>query len=116
LYDYNLEISLGPNPGGIGVYNAEVENYLLQFLLVEKNDKPTTTLIHQLPRPWDSIELASLVEGGPHDQPQIRGRAATFDVYKIRTHVGSKVIHDYKAHSGGIGQQAPSATPEIEKK
>jgi hypothetical protein len=112
------KISLGPNPGGIGVYNAEVENYLLQFLLVEKSDKPTTALIHQISMPpvtmefdragslrrgqlnsadsSDSIDsgvggdTASVVDGGPH-QPQIRGRAATFDVYKIRTRVGSKV-------------------------
>ena len=113
-----MVISLGPNPGGIGVYNAEVENYLLQFLLVEKQDKPTSALIHQISMPPETMEFdragtlrrgqlnsagssdsvdsgvggdaASSVDGSSH-QPQIRGRAATFDVYKIRTRVGSKV-------------------------
>lgn len=113
---YNVYV--GPNPGGIGVYNAEVENYLLQFLLVEKSDKPTTALIHQISMPPETMEFdrvgslrrgqlnsadssdsidsgvggdtTSSVDGGTH-QPQIRGRAATFDVYKIRTRVGSKV-------------------------
>ena len=100
------------------MYNAEVENYLLQFLLVEKSNKPTTALIHQISMPPKTMEFdragslrrgqlnsadssdsidsgvggdtTSSVDGGPH-QPQIRGRAATFDVYKIRTRVGSKV-------------------------
>jgi hypothetical protein len=48
---YQLILSLGPNPSGIGVYNAEVENYLLQFLLVERSDKLTTTLFHQISMP-----------------------------------------------------------------
>ena len=107
----------GTNPGGIGVYNAEVENYLLQFLLIEKSDKPSTALVHQISMPPETMEfdrVGSLQRGQqlysadssdsidsgvgadttsadrPH-QPQIRGRAATFDVYKIRNRVGSKV-------------------------
>lgn len=100
------------------MYNAEVENYLLQFLLIEKSDKPTTALIHQISMPPETMEFdragslrrgqlnsadssdsidsgvggdtTPVAEGGVH-QPQIRGRAATFDVYKIRTRVGSKV-------------------------
>ena len=116
-----------PNLGGIGVYNADVENYLLQFLLVEQQDRPTSDLIYQLSMPPETMEFdrvgslrrgqlnsanssdsidsgvgpdtmamassssaSTLVDGGPH-QPQIRGRAATFDVYKIRTRIGSKV-------------------------
>ena len=95
---------------GIGVYNAEVENYLLQFLLVEKSNKLTTALIHQISMPPETMEFdrasllrrgqlnsadssdsinsgvggdtTSSVDGGLH-QPQIRGRAASFDVYKI---------------------------------
>jgi hypothetical protein len=51
------KMSLGPNSGGIGVYNAEVENYLLQFLLVEKSDKPTTTPIHQISMPPETMEF-----------------------------------------------------------
>ena len=33
------------------MYNAEVQNYILQFLLVEERDKPTTALIHQISIP-----------------------------------------------------------------
>ena len=109
--------SSGTNLGGIGVYNADVENYLLQFLLVEKRDKPTSALIHEISMPPETMEfdrVGSLRRGQLNSadssdsidsgvgvdattstdathQPQIRGRAATFDVYKIRTRVGSKV-------------------------
>ena len=51
------KIFLGPNLGGVGVYNAEVENYLLQFLLVEKGDKLTTSLIHQISMPPVTMEF-----------------------------------------------------------
>ena len=33
------------------MYNAEVENYILQFLLIEDRNKPTTALIHQISIP-----------------------------------------------------------------
>ena len=117
----NSSSSSKPNLGGIGVYNADVENYLLQFLLVEKHDRPTSDLIHQLSMPPETMEFdrvgslrrgqlnsadssdsidsgvgqdtatTSSMDGAATHQPQIRGRAATFDVYKIRTRVGSKV-------------------------
>lgn len=133
------------------MYNAEVENYLLQFLLIEKSEKPTSALIHEISMPPETMEFdrmgtlrrGQLNSAGSSDsvdsgvggdntftstdgihQPQIRGRAATFDLYKVRHRVGSKVskvtkytqevlgskLQQKGRSSGGLGMRRQLAT------
>ena len=96
------------HPGGVGLYNQEVEQYLYNFIIIEKGESPSSDLISQLSIPPQMIEFEreflrhdsvrnskssndSDSVDGREMEPSIRGRAATADVYQIRRRIGSFV-------------------------
>ncbi|XP_064399586.1 myotubularin-related protein 5-like isoform X3 [Halichondria panicea] len=91
--------------GGVGLYNNEVEQYLYNFIVVEKGEAPSSDLISHLSIPPQRIEFerdwrrdsirssrsndSDSVDGKDNDKP--RGRAMTVDGFQLRSRIGSIV-------------------------
>ncbi len=92
--------------GGVGLYNIEVEQYLYNFIVMEKGSAPSSDLISHLSMPPQRVEFerdwrrdsirssrsndGDSVDGGKEsDKP--RGRAMTMDMLQIRSRVGTLI-------------------------
>ena len=94
---------------GVGVYNADVENYFYNLVLVSPNNKSSLDLVQHIsmPPPMMEFERYGSFRAPPSPSPsdnsvecntdskglhKLRGRAASF-AFKIRKRVGSSVSH-----------------------